>query len=774
MSDLSQWLLEHPELNLPGEALQVQSGGETGTATGADGGPKDVAPTGEGPNVLVIVAVAVAVLVAVIVAWRSFRATPADTQPDEPAPPKTRTGDKPGADASDDRPSKDILEKRQVVKEASTIEDDDSLATIKQKKMEKVEKTYEEAREELRKRNSHRVKRQQQAKMAEEEAAEAQQESSDDDAADDGSTADEAAASEAATEEAATEEAAADASDAEQAQAASEDAADEGAQSDEAQAVAAEGGEAVAEGADAQNEEAATEEADAKADAEPADEAGQEAQEDEAPSAADVAGDNDDVPSPLDGLSLGADDVDSGWGDMDFGNFDLSGADDLGASLSDSLGAIQEAVEASGDEAAEPEAAESEAAEPEAAEPEAAKEEPKAQAEPKEEPAKPAAKEPAEPKEEPKAAAEEPKAEAKTEAKAPEVKEAAKPKKDAEAAKEEPAKPKKTKKAEPKRPKKALPESLPRSQRSREPSTDRKSLADGLQKTRGGFISRLGQLFKNQSEIDEDLMDELEEVLYTSDIGAKSVEYLLNRVRTDMDENSVTDPKRVWQYIRETTETMLTEYESPLKIDSKPGQPFVLLVVGVNGVGKTTTIGKLAMRFTDAGHSVLMVAGDTFRAAATEQLEEWGARTNLEVHTGADKADPASVIYSGIERGINEEFDVVICDTAGRLTNKKNLMKELEKIGRVAGKVLDGAPHETLLVLDANTGRMAVQQARLFQEVVDITGLVLTKLDGTAKGGVIIGISRELKVPVRYIGIGEGVYDLRPFDAQEFVEALFM
>jgi fused signal recognition particle receptor len=299
-----------------------------------------------------------------------------------------------------------------------------------------------------------------------------------------------------------------------------------------------------------------------------------------------------------------------------------------------------------------------------------------------------------------------------------------------------------------------------------------KSLAEGLEKTRGGFVKRLGALFARKQQIDTELLDELEEVLYTADMGPKSVEALLARVRSELDEAEISDPARVWEFLREETESILRARERPREISSGPG-PHVILVIGVNGVGKTTTIGKLAMRYTDAGQSVLMVAGDTFRAAATEQLEEWGERTGLAVHVGKDKEDPASVVFAGVQRAQEEGIDIVLCDTAGRLTNKKNLMKELEKIGRVAGKASEGAPHETLLVLDANTGMMAVHQARMFQEVVDVSGIVLTKLDGTAKGGVIIGISEELDVPVCYIGIGEGVYDLRPFDAGEFVEALF-
>ncbi len=298
-----------------------------------------------------------------------------------------------------------------------------------------------------------------------------------------------------------------------------------------------------------------------------------------------------------------------------------------------------------------------------------------------------------------------------------------------------------------------------------------KSLRDGLQKTRTGFVDRLGNLFKRE-RLDDDLIDEIEEILFTADIGSNVAKNILMAVEERLDSADRQDPAAVWAFIREYCEGILKEHESEINFEA--ASPFVILVIGVNGVGKTTTIGKLAAKLTREGKKVLVVAGDTFRAAAVDQLAIWADRTGIALHKGEDQADPASVIFSGIERGVREEVDVVICDTAGRLHTKVNLLDELEKMGRVATKAMNGAPHETILVLDANTGQNAIAQAKLFREALDITGIVLTKLDGTAKGGVILGLCEELKAPVRYIGIGEGIDDLRPFYAEEFVEALFM
>lgn len=296
-------------------------------------------------------------------------------------------------------------------------------------------------------------------------------------------------------------------------------------------------------------------------------------------------------------------------------------------------------------------------------------------------------------------------------------------------------------------------------------------LSEGLAKTRTGFIGRLSALFKGE-ELNENLVDEIEEVLFTADIGTSAANDILEAVQEHLNGDQKQDPATVWAFVRQYVLKKLKAREGKLDLDAH--QPFVILVVGVNGVGKTTTIGKLASKYKKQGKSVLMVAGDTFRAAAVEQLGVWGERTNIPVHQGEQDSDPSSVIYAGIERGAKEGFDVIICDTAGRLHTKANLLDELRKMNRVASKVIDTAPHETILVLDANTGQNAIQQAKLFKEAVDISGIVLTKLDGTAKGGVILGICEELDSPIRFIGIGESVTDLREFKADEFVEALFM
>ncbi|HET6611410.1 MAG TPA: signal recognition particle-docking protein FtsY [Kofleriaceae bacterium] len=300
---------------------------------------------------------------------------------------------------------------------------------------------------------------------------------------------------------------------------------------------------------------------------------------------------------------------------------------------------------------------------------------------------------------------------------------------------------------------------------------DAAALRDGLAKTRGGFVSRLGRLL-SKKRIDGDVLDELEEVLFGADIGPKTAEKLFGAVKGALTRDQLSDPDAVWSTLRAETARILEEC-SASQVDFAREKPFVLLTIGVNGVGKTTTIGKLAAKLTGAGNRVLLAAGDTFRAAAVEQLQIWGERSGAEVVCGKSGSDPSSVIFDAIRRGSEAGVDVVIADTAGRLHTKAELMDELKKVGRVADKALAGAPHETWLVLDATTGQNAIQQAILFKEAMSITGIVLTKLDGTAKGGVILGICDELKVPVRFIGIGEKVEDLRPFDAAAFVDALY-
>lgn len=292
----------------------------------------------------------------------------------------------------------------------------------------------------------------------------------------------------------------------------------------------------------------------------------------------------------------------------------------------------------------------------------------------------------------------------------------------------------------------------------------------GLAKTRGGFVARLGKLF-GKKKIDADVLGELEEVLFSADIGPRAADRIFQSVKGNLSKDDLSDPAKIWSQIRRTSATILDVDASP--VDFTRAKPFVLLILGVNGVGKTTTIGKLAAKLVGEGKKVLLAAGDTFRAAATEQLEVWGDRAKAPVVKGKSGGDPSSVIFDAVKRGQDEGFDVVICDTAGRLHTKVELMDELKKVRRVLDKAMPGCPHETWLVLDATTGQNAIQQAATFKDAMEITGLVLTKLDGTSKGGVILGICDELKVPVRFVGIGEKVDDLRPFDPAAFVEALY-
>ena len=300
---------------------------------------------------------------------------------------------------------------------------------------------------------------------------------------------------------------------------------------------------------------------------------------------------------------------------------------------------------------------------------------------------------------------------------------------------------------------------------------DATALAPGLARTRAGWVSRLGQLFVGKREIDPTLVEEIEKVLLTADIGVRTSQKLLEEIRASLDKHELADPRAVWNYLRKRSIEFL-RVEAP-DVDFARAKPFVLLTIGVNGSGKTTTIGKLASKLKADGKTVLLAAGDTFRAAATEQLEVWGARVGAPVSRGKEGSDPSSVIFESIRRAANEGVDVVIADTAGRLHTKANLMEELQKVRRVAGKAIEGAPHETWLVIDATSGQNAIAQAQIFTQAMSVTGIVLTKLDGTAKGGVILGIADQLGIPVRYIGVGERVEDLRQFDAEEFVEVLF-
>ncbi|MCX6623750.1 MAG: signal recognition particle-docking protein FtsY [Acidobacteria bacterium] len=296
-------------------------------------------------------------------------------------------------------------------------------------------------------------------------------------------------------------------------------------------------------------------------------------------------------------------------------------------------------------------------------------------------------------------------------------------------------------------------------------------LKAGIQKTRSGMLERIEDAFSGKKEIDADLLDELEYALITADIGVRTVTEILETIRQRMDRHMAGDAAQVKALIRDHLLEVLVASDRPSPVVAEP--PAVILVVGVNGSGKTTTIGKLANRFKSEGRSVLLCAADTFRAAAIEQLEIWGERTGIEVIRQKAGADPSAVLFDALTAAKARKVDCVIVDTAGRLHNKANLMAELEKMDRTAKRVVPSAPHEVLLVLDATTGQNGLEQARKFTESSGVTGIVLAKLDGTAKGGIVIAIARELNLPIRYIGVGEKVDDLLPFEADKFVASLF-
>ena len=294
-------------------------------------------------------------------------------------------------------------------------------------------------------------------------------------------------------------------------------------------------------------------------------------------------------------------------------------------------------------------------------------------------------------------------------------------------------------------------------------------IKSGLLKTRDSISSGITSLVNSFTKIDEEFMEELEELLVMSDIGVKTAVDICDILRRKIKETGVTDTSEIKSMMRDIITEMLGE-DKGLDLKTKPS---VILVIGVNGVGKTTSIGKLAASLAAQGKKVVLGAADTFRAAAIEQLQIWGDRANVPVIKSTQGADPASVVYDAISSGKARGADVIICDTAGRLHNKKDLMEELAKINRVIERELPDASRETLLVLDAATGQNAVNQAREFKNVTDITGIVLTKLDGTAKGGIVIAIHNELSIPVKYIGVGEGIDDLQPFSAEEFADGIF-
>ncbi|APR78102.1 Signal recognition particle receptor protein FtsY [Minicystis rosea] len=300
---------------------------------------------------------------------------------------------------------------------------------------------------------------------------------------------------------------------------------------------------------------------------------------------------------------------------------------------------------------------------------------------------------------------------------------------------------------------------------------DVEGLRKGLAKVREkeGFFGRLKALFTGRKEIDPQIVEQIEEVLLTSDVGVKTTQTLLDEIKHKLEKNELSDNDKVWDALREHASSILSIGGGGIALTAKPT---VVMVVGVNGVGKTTTIGKLATKLKAEGKKVVLAAGDTFRAAAVQQLKVWGKRVDVEVVAGKDGANPGAVIFDAIQRAKEIGADVVLADTAGRLHTKTNLMEELTKVARTMTKAMDGAPHETLLVLDATNGQNAMQQAGMFKEALPLSGIVLTKLDGTAKGGVILGICSEYELPVRYIGIGERAEDLRDFIPEEFVEAM--
>ena len=294
-------------------------------------------------------------------------------------------------------------------------------------------------------------------------------------------------------------------------------------------------------------------------------------------------------------------------------------------------------------------------------------------------------------------------------------------------------------------------------------------LKNGLKKTKDGFVSKIELLINSFTKIDEDFFDELEETLILSDIGAETSMDICDRLRAEVKRTGATDPAVIKELLRGIIAQMLTG-ENELRLETKPS---VVMVIGVNGAGKTTTIGKLAANLKRSGKRVIVAAADTFRAAAIDQLNVWTDRAGVDIVKHSEGSDPAAVIFDAINAAKARGADVVLCDTAGRLHNKKNLMEELRKIARVITRELPEASVETLLVLDATTGQNAVNQARLFSETAEISGIVLTKLDGTAKGGIIIAIKNELGIPVKLVGVGEKIDDLQPFIPEDYVKALF-
>ncbi len=298
-------------------------------------------------------------------------------------------------------------------------------------------------------------------------------------------------------------------------------------------------------------------------------------------------------------------------------------------------------------------------------------------------------------------------------------------------------------------------------------------LKKGLLKTHQGFVEKIDKLLVGKKTIDHDLLDELEALLFEADLGVSTVTQLIEGVKKSLKRGELQDPSKVKEFIRQEILRILKTGENPLTIDFSKTKPFVFMVVGVNGVGKTTTIGKIAYHYSTQGKKILIGAADTFRAAATEQLEIWAKRVGADFIKQSHGSDPAAVAFDSVQAAKARGVDLVFIDTAGRLHTKVNLMEELKKVKRIIAREYAGAPHEILLILDATTGQNAISQAKLFNDAIGVTGIALTKLDGTAKGGIIVGITEALKIPIRYIGIGEDIDDLKEFNANEFVQALF-
>ena len=310
-----------------------------------------------------------------------------------------------------------------------------------------------------------------------------------------------------------------------------------------------------------------------------------------------------------------------------------------------------------------------------------------------------------------------------------------------------------------------------------EDGTDGKSdllsrIRAGLGKTRARFVSGMGRALLGEKSIDENLLEEIETRLLTSDVGIEATQAIISNLTEKVARKELSDGKALFSSLKEALVEILRNSEQPLCVDAS-AKPFVILMVGVNGAGKTTTVGKLARKFRQEGKTVMLAAADTFRAAAVEQLKVWGERNKVPVISQGSGADSASVVYDAMAAAGSRQIDVLIADTAGRLQSKKNLMEELTKINRVLARQDVDAPHSVLLVIDAGTGQNAISQAREFQRAVNVTGIVLTKLDGTAKGGVIFSIAKQLNLPIHFVGLGEQIDDLKPFSAQQFVDALF-